>query len=346
MDFTGDDTQEAVAQVAGGVLARDLEPDEMWAACVEAELPGLAVPSHLGGEGLTFADIAALLAEVGRHAAGMPLLATLGFGVMPLVALGDEELLGRILPEVVRGRRLTAALAEPGAPFPAHPTTAVTPSGQGHVVTGRVVAVPFADSAYRILVPTAEGVVLVDPEATGVTLTATPSSAGAPEFAVAFDEAPAEFVSTGEDSVTRLYDCALAAIGAVCDGLLSGATALAAEHLATRHQFGKPLATFQAVAQQIADVYVVSRTLHVAALSAGWRVSEELDAAEDLDVLAFWIAAEVPAAMQQLHHLHGGLGVDVTYPLHRYYSTSKDLARLVGGAAYRLDLVGARCSSI
>ena len=61
---------------------------------------------------------------------------------------------------------------------------------------------------------------------------------------------------------------------------------------------------------------------------------------------AYWLAAEAPAALQVLHHLHGGLGVDVTYPLHRYYSAAKDLVRLVGGASYRLDLVGARCSSI
>ena len=100
------------------------------------------------------------------------------------------------------------------------------------------------------------------------------------------------------------------------------------------------------MAQQIADVYVTSRTLHVSALVSAWRVAEGLDAADDLDVLAYWIATEIPAAMRTLHHLHGGIGVDGTYPMHRYFSIAKDLARLVGGASYRLDLVGARCSSI
>jgi alkylation response protein AidB-like acyl-CoA dehydrogenase len=218
--------------------------------------------------------------------------------------------------------------------------------GDGYYVTGRVLAVPFAERAHRILVPTDTGVVLVDPGADGVTLTPTPSASGSPEFAITFDGARGELLAAGADAVQTLYRIALASIGAVADGLLSGATVLAGEHLATRHQFGKPLATFQAVSQQIADVYVTSRTLHVSALAASWRVSEGLDAQDDLDVMAYWIAAEVPAAMQVLHHLHGGIGVDVTYPLHRYYSTAKDLARLVGGASYRLDLVGARCSSI
>ncbi|MFC9766844.1 acyl-CoA dehydrogenase family protein [Rhodococcus jostii] len=346
MDFTRDETQEAVAQVAAGLLARDLDDDALWAAFADADLLTLALPERLGGEGLSVTDVGALLTEVGRKAARVPALATLGFGVLPIVALGDDAQQDALLTGLADGRTFTAALAEPGAQFPARPSVTAVADGNGYSVTGRVLAVPFAERAHRILVPTDTGVVLVDPGADGVTLTPTPSASGSPEFAITFDGARGELLAAGDDAVQTLYRIALASIGAVADGLLSGATVLAGEHLATRHQFGKPLATFQAVSQQIADVYVTSRTLHVSALAASWRVSEGLDAQDDLDVMAYWIAAEVPAAMQVLHHLHGGIGVDVTYPLHRYYSTAKDLARLVGGASYRLDLVGARCSSI
>ncbi|CAG7591190.1 acyl-CoA dehydrogenase family protein [Rhodococcus opacus] len=346
MDFTRDETQEAVAQVAAGLLARDLDGDALWAAFADADLLTLALPERLGGEGLSVTDVGALLTEVGRKAAQVPALATLGFGVLPIVALGDDAQQDALLTGLADGRTFTAALAEPGAQFPARPSVTAVADGDGYAVTGHVLAVPFAERAHRILVPTDTGVVLVDPGADGVTLTPTPSASGSPEFAIALDGARGELLAAGDDAVQTLYRTALASIGAVADGLLSGATVLAGEHLATRHQFGKPLATFQAVSQQIADVYVTSRTLHVSALAASWRVSEGLDAQDDLDVMAYWIAAEVPAAMQVLHHLHGGIGVDVTYPLHRYYSTAKDLARLVGGASYRLDLVGARCSSI
>ena len=346
VDFTRDETQEAIAQVARGLLDRDLEGDALWRAFAEADLLTLALPERLGGEGLSVTDVGALLTEVGRRAAVVPALATLGFGVLPLVALGDDRQQDELLSGLADGRTFTAALAEPGRPFPAPPSVTAVAEGNDYLVTGRVVAVPYADGAHRILVPTDAGVVLVQPGSDGVSLTATPSSSGSPEFAVTFDGARGELLAGGPEAVQQLYRIALASIGAVADGLLSGATLLAGEHLATRHQFGKPLATFQAVAQQIADVYVTSRTLHVSALSASWRVSQGLDAQDDLDVMAYWIAAEVPAAMQVLHHLHGGIGVDVTYPLHRYYSTAKDLARLVGGASYRLDLVGARCSSI
>lgn len=346
MDFTRDETQEAVAQVAAGLLARDLDGDEMWQAFAAADLLTLALPERLGGEGLSVTDVGALLTEVGRSAALIPALATLGFGVLPIVALGTAAQQDELLSGAASGRTFTAALAEPGEQFPSPPSTVAVIDGDTYLVTGRVVAVPYASTAYRILVPTDAGVMLLAPDAEGVALTASPSASGSPEFSVTFDGARGELLATGVDAVATLYRIALASIGAVADGLLSGAVALAGEHLGTRHQFGKPLATFQAVAQQIADVYVTSRTLHVSALAASWRVSEGLDAGDDLDVMAYWIAAELPAAMQVLHHLHGGLGVDVTYPLHRYYSTAKDLARLVGGASYRLDLVGARCSSI
>ncbi|AOW95063.1 acyl-CoA dehydrogenase [Rhodococcus sp. WMMA185] len=327
-------------------MARDVDGDALWAAFAEADLLTLALPERLGGEGLSVSDVGALLTEVGKKAAQIPALATLGFGVLPIVALGDDAQQDALLAGLADGRTFTAALAEPGAQFAASPSVTAVPDEDGYRVTGRVLAVPFAEEAYRILVPSTAGVVLVEPGAEGVTLTPTPSASGSPEFAIGFDAARAELLAPGEDAVQTLYRIALASIGAVADGLLSGATALTGEHLASRHQFGRPLATFQAVSQQIADVYVTARTLHVSALAALWRVSEGLDAQDDLDVMAYWIAAEVPAAMQVLHHLHGGIGVDVTYPLHRYYSTAKDLARLVGGASYRLDLVGARCSSI
>jgi 3-oxo-4-pregnene-20-carboxyl-CoA dehydrogenase alpha subunit len=89
-------------------------------------------------------------------------------------------------------------------------------------------------------------------------------------------------------------------------------------------------------------VYIVARTLHLAATSASWRLAEGLDAGADLDVAAYWLAARAPAALRTCHHLHGGLGMDVTYPLPRLSALVKDLVRFVGGAEYRLDRLAAR----
>ena len=120
---------------------------------------------------------------------------------------------------------------------------------------------------------------------------------------------------------------------------------LTADYVANREQFGKPLSTFQTVAAQLAEVYIASRTMTLAATSVVWRLSEGRDADEDLDVLGYWLASQAPPVMQLCHHLHGGMGMDITYPMDRYYSTIKDLTRLLGGPSHRLDLVGAQCTS-
>jgi hypothetical protein len=242
-------------------------------------------------------------------------LSTLALGVLPL---GAHELLA---PVGAGERLLTAALRG-----------SVTVSGQ-NLLSGTAIGVPDAASAYQLLVPAGDTVFLVSPEET--TLTRTYSASGAPEHTVGLDRTPGEPVC----DTTHLHRHAVAGICAYGDGLLAGALDLTATHVRTREQFGKPLATFQAVAQQIADVYIASRTLHLAAWSAIWRLASEKDADEDLAVAAYWLAEEAMPALHTCHHLHGGVGVDASYPLHRYYSTMKDLVRMLGGVEHRLAAV-------
>jgi alkylation response protein AidB-like acyl-CoA dehydrogenase len=100
---------------------------------------------------------------------------------------------------------------------------------------------------------------------------------------------------------------------------------------------GRPLAAFQAVAQQVADVYIASRTLHLATVSACWLLDAGRDAEGDLAVAGLWCAEQSPQAVRTCHHLHGGTGMDVTYPLHRFSSLISDLVRFLGGAEYQLE---------
>jgi alkylation response protein AidB-like acyl-CoA dehydrogenase len=217
-----------------------------------------------------------------------------------------------------------------GLATPSHPRAAGT-------VSGVKVGVPYAAKAARILVPVSfaaggTGVVLVDPAADGVTTTRTPTSSGDPEYTVRLDRAPVAAV-LGAPDARDLYRLAVAGACSLADGALAGALALTTAHVATRRQFGRPLAEFQAVSQQIADVYIASRTLHLATLSACWRLDTNRDADTDLDVAAWWVTEEAVKAVMSCHHLHGGIGVDVSYPLHRFSSMIRDLARFLGGAS-------------
>jgi 3-oxo-4-pregnene-20-carboxyl-CoA dehydrogenase alpha subunit len=339
MDFTAEPAQQAVADVVTSVLDRD----NSWDALVAGDVTALPVPERLGGDGLGLPEVATALTEIGRHGLIGPALATLGFGAVALLDLASDEQQDRYLGGLGKGSQLAAALNEPGTALPERPATTFVHSR----LSGTKVGVGYAANAEWIIVTTDSAVVVVSPQADGVQLVKTPTSNGSDEYVVTFaDVAVAEEdVLTGA-TVQRVNELALAVVGAYTAGLVAGALRLTADYVANRHQFGKPLSTFQTVAAQLAEVYIASRTIDLASTSVIWQLSEGRDAGPDLDVLGYWITSQAPRAMQICHHLHGGMGMDITYPMHRYYSTIKDLTRLLGGPSHRLDLVGAQCSSI
>jgi 3-oxo-4-pregnene-20-carboxyl-CoA dehydrogenase alpha subunit len=251
-----------------------------------------------------------------------------------------------LLPPIALGELLlTAAIREPSDPFPDPPATTVT----GNTISGTKIGVPYAREAAFMIVASSEQilshsghdhggyVVLVDPKQAGVDLTRTFSSSGQPEYTVRFDQAPIAGVLGSAECLRDLYALAVAGACALADGALAGALALTRDHVASREQFGRPLAAFQAVSQQIADVYIASRTLHLAATSACWRLAEDRDAEDDIEVAGYWCAEQAPRSVRICHHLHGGTGMDVSYPLHRHSALISDLVRFLGGADYRLE---------
>ncbi len=353
MQSTLSETQEAVRDVAAETLGRE---QVEWSDLAAAGLLALPVPEQQGGEGLGLEDVAVLLREVGRRGVLLPVGETLAAGVLPVVAAGTTEQQDRVLAGVAAGeRRLAAALNEPGASLLARPTaisaTTLTRDGNGDGwrLDGLKVGVSGADGAAFLLV-TAQSeqgpvVVVVAPKSEGVRRTETRSSREVSEHSFRFDG-----VRIGEDdvlggppgsqeaarAVTALREHALAGLCLLGDGLVAGAAELTAAYVKERRQFGRALAEFQAVAMQVADVYIASRTIGLAAQSAAWRVSRGLPAADDLAVAAYWLVTEGPEAMHLCHHVHGGMGVDITYPMPRYSAFLKDVARQLGGTGQTL----------
>jgi alkylation response protein AidB-like acyl-CoA dehydrogenase len=341
-------------------------PPDLWAKLGRAGILSLAIPEWLGGDGRGVLDVAAALTEVGRQAAPVPALATLALGVLPVARLGDRDQQHDLLAGVAAGGTvLTAGLREPSHPRPAAPVTLATLAGgsvPGGIVPGGIVSgglgtvsgvkvgVPYAAAARWILVPATiaaggTGVVIIDPAAAGVSLTPTHAAGPAPEYTLRLDGAPVRGLLGGAAdgrAVADLYQLAIAGACAVADGAVAAALGLTTSYVRSREQFGRPLAAFQAVAQQVADVYVAARTLHLTALSSAWQLDTGRDAGPDLDVAAYWLAQEAPLALRTCHHLHGGFGMDVSYPLHRYSALVKDLVRFVGGADYSLGRLAAR----
>jgi hypothetical protein len=370
MDFGFSDTQQEISGLAARVLqgARPVAvaahpamaagtgldggyDRALWKELAQAGLLALTLPEWLGGDGLGAAEAAVLLTETGRRGAAVPALATIMTGVLPVTRWAGRGLQETMLSGVATGATvLTAAVREPSQPFPAVPATTARLAGGGGTVSGVKIGVPYCAEADWVLVPASTGaggtaVVVVSPAADGVTVLRTHSSGGDPEYTLRLAGAPIAGVlggASGGQAARDLYQLAVAGACSLADGAMAAALALTTEHIGTRQQFGRPLATFQAAAQHIADVYITARTLHLATLSACWRLGCGQEAGPDLDVAAYWLAEHGPAAMRTCHHLHGGTGMDVSYPLPRLSALVKDLVRSAGGTSYRLDRLGAR----
>src|SRR5262245_22552204 len=266
MNFELSEAQAVIATSAADVLrGTQGAPDELWPALAKAGLLALTLPGWMGGDDLGVLEAAVLVTEVGRRAASVPALATVMLGALPVVRWGARELQERLLAGVAEGETiLTAGVREQSAGMPDHPATIATldESGTTGSVTGTKVGVPYAAQARWILVPAnidtgdAAVVVVVDAAGPGVTIVPGPTSGSAPDATVRLDGAPIVGVlGAGQQeagaraaAVDDLYLLADAGAAAMAAGAVAGALDLTAKYIATREQFGRPLATFQAVA--------------------------------------------------------------------------------------------------
>ncbi|TNM43336.1 acyl-CoA dehydrogenase [Nocardioides albidus] len=328
----------AVRAVVGEVLERDSDARD-WAAWAAAGLTSLPVPEEHGGEGLGLTEVAVLLRETGRAGIQVPVWETLCCGALALAEHGTDAQRKELLPGIASGELV------------------VTPALRGDatyvdgVVSGRKLAVTNASQAARLLVVAEDGerevVVLVDPAGPGVTLLPASASSALPRHTVVLDGAPAEpLADGGTGAAARLRDLARAGLAVTAAGVLAGARDLTADYVKGRRQFGRSLAEFQAVSLQMADVYVASRTLDLVADNAVWRVAEGLPADDDLAVAGYWASQVAPYALRTCHHLHGGMGVDITYPLVAMTTWGTDLAHALDTTAAEVPVEAAATKNL
>ena len=108
-----------------------------------------------------------------------------------------------------------------------------------------------------------------------------------------------------------------------------------------REQFGTKLGTFQAVGHRIADAYIDTEAIRLTALQAIWRLDRGARRPHDeLMVAKFWAAEGAQRVVHAAQHLHGGIGVDLDYPIHRYFRWAKVLELTLGGASPSLLRLG------
>ncbi len=356
--FTDKATHERVKQIERGGGPRF--DRALWSEVAKVGLLGTAVPTEHGGAGLGFLEVALIVEQVGRAAAPIPLLETLVLGALPLAEFGSAEQRTTWLPRVVAGDAvITAALmedADGGAPLLAAgrgpvPTTTARADGAGWRLSGTKSCVPAAEIADLLLVPAATGpdtigVFLVDPRTPGVRIEPLATTSGQPEAQVTLDDvrlgaaAVLGSAKAGAPLVSWITERGTAALACLALGVCEQALALTSDYTKTRKQFDQPIAMFQAVGQRLADAYVDTEAIRLTAWQAAWRISAGLPAAAQVAIAKFWAADAGQRVVHTAQHLHGGIGVDRDYPLHRYFLYAKQLELALGGATSQLRTLG------
>jgi 3-oxocholest-4-en-26-oyl-CoA dehydrogenase beta subunit len=360
-------TPEAIRAVE---QADDLRFDrDLWAAMADAGLLGIAVPAEHGGAGLGVLELALVLEEVGRRTAPVPALASLALGALPLARWGTGAQQADILPGVVAGSTVvTAALVEPLGDA-LRPSTTARREADGWVLDGERTNVPAGLVADLVIVP---AVVAADAASGDAASRGASADAGAGEIGLFLVPAAAEGlrrdrqdtttgtpdarlalagVRLGDDAVLGPLDAAGTALRwlvehavvascAVMSGLAAEAVRITGEYTSTREQFGRVLATFQAVGQRAADAYVDAQAIRLTMLQAAWRLAAGFPADREVAVAKYFAALGGQRVVHAAAHLHGGVGVDRDYPLHRYFLLAKQLELLFGGATRQLVSLG------
>jgi 3-oxocholest-4-en-26-oyl-CoA dehydrogenase beta subunit len=371
MDFTFNEEQLAVSEAADGLFAGLVTPErvqeveaseerfdrELWARLAQADVLGLSLPESFGGGGYGMVELALVLEAQGRSVAPVPLWATIALGAMPIAEFGSETLKGAVLRGVTSGGTvLTAALTDVAADVALGGTglpsvTAVT-GADGLVLSGTAFAVPSAHVADLVLVPVAidDGVVVavVDPKQDGITIerAVTTNREVHPHLHLDGVTVATERLLAGGDPtrghevVMWMLNRAWTGLCALQVGVTEAAVAQTATYLNTREQFGRPLSTFQGTMLRAADAAIDTEAIRVTLWQAAWRLDNGLDA--DLAVtVASWFAAESgQRAVFATQHLHGGMGADISYPIHRYFLWGKQIELMLGPPSSQLARLG------
>jgi acyl-CoA dehydrogenase len=391
MDFTPTEAQQALTALTAEILRdrvstgrlRELEAGadrfdpQLWETLAETGVLSAALPSEAGGDGHGVLEMCSVLVELGRSLAPVPYLPTIALAGSVLARVGTAQQQADWLKPALAGRLILAvALAEPHSVTPLAPSTRAEPTATGWSLTGTKTTLAAGPLAQLILVsattPDGPRLFAISPDDPGVRISRqqmiNQDDAGWLELtAVPLPSSriigpPPGRIGKIEDAevLTWLVRHGTTALCAQQLGVLERALELTAEYAASRTQFDRPIGSFQAVGQRLADAYIQVQALRLAVWNAAWSLdawSRSLDAdagleAADLDqvseeavdrassIAGFWATEAGHYVAHTCVHIHGGTGLDVEHPLHRYFLAAKRTEFDLGGPTAHLLALG------
>jgi 3-oxocholest-4-en-26-oyl-CoA dehydrogenase beta subunit len=320
----------------------------LWRKLIDSDILTSAAATQVGGDGFGVLEQVAILVALGHQLAAVPYLESVVLGAGALARFGSEELQQSWGAQAVAGEKiLTVALdGEMGE----GPVRAVG-AGDGHRLTGSRTLVFYGPAADAFLVPaeteSGTAVFLVAADDPGVTVTPLETTGLGSVGHLALDGVAVDGSRRvgsrqvgGGDVVAWLRTISTLGRSAYQLGVLERGLHMTAEYARTREQFDRPIGSFQAVGQRMADGYIDVKGLRLTLTQAAWKVAEDIPAEIDVASAAFWAADAGHRVAHTIVHVHGGVGVDTDHPVHRYFLAAKETEFALGGATGQLRQIG------
>lgn len=367
MDFAFNEEQQAIKDLAKQIFKdkcteealREVETsgrfvlDAAWDELVKSQLAGIALPESVGGGGMSEFELVIVLTQMGRYVAPVPMLPSIVQSATALAEFGSDEQKQLVRDVLAGDRLLTTGLHEDGSLDIRRVATTATATDGGYTVNGTKTAVAIAEQASHVLINAADDagdvVFLVVPlDTDGITVNQQRQTNFEPVSQLEFNDVSVSASARlgGADQQASVADfvelrCLLGK-AAVQLGLAEQALFFTAEYATTRKQFNKPIGMFQAVSQRAGDAYIDVASIRLMVWKAAFELSQGKDAARAVRVAAYHAAECGHRVVAAAQHIHGGMGFDCDYPLHRYFLTMKALEFQFGGARAQLAALGER----
>ncbi|MGX9788298.1 acyl-CoA dehydrogenase family protein [Mycobacterium sp. MMS18-G62] len=314
---------------------------DLWGKLIEADILSTAAPEALGGGGFGVLEQVAVLVALGRQLAAVPYLESVVLGAGVLAKFGSQALQQDWAVPAINGSKIIAIALD--GEMGEGPVQA-TASGGGYKLTGSRTQVTYGPVADVFLVPaeTDSGtkVFLVAADDPGVTVSALDTTGHGSVGQLELRGVEASLIVGGEDVVAWLTTHGLLGRSAFQLGVLERALEMTSQYAREREQFDRPIGSFQAVSSRLADGYIDVKGLRLTLTQAAWRLSEDLPADLEVGTAAFWAADAGHRVAHTTVHVHGGVGIDLDHPVHRYFLAAKQTEFAVGSATGQLLRIG------
>jgi alkylation response protein AidB-like acyl-CoA dehydrogenase len=366
MDFTATPAQDELGALTRQILADRVTPErlreieasgtrfdrDLWAELAKAGVLSAALAEAAGGAGFGLLEQCSVLIEIGRTVAPVPYFASIVLGSAAVAEFGSADQVARWAEPAARGAViLAAALAEDDSEDPSAPATTAHQSDGGWRLTGTKTSVLAGTAADVLLVPasTPSGVAvfLVAPDDPGVSVRSQQVTGGDATAQVQLagaavpDDRVVGSIAAGRDIARWLAARATVGLCALQLGVTERALELTAAYARSREQFGKPIGSFQAVSQRLADSYIDVEGIRLTLWQAAWRLAAGLPAETEIATAKFWAADGGHRVAHSAVHIHGGVGIDMDGAVHRYFAAAVHNEFALGGATAQLRRIGA-----